>query len=84
MNLRAGELQLSSSTQTTLHSPGGILIAGSAPYDGYIADGAGAIRLKRGMPRLRGHILMAPEAGSGVGIGPAFSSRDLQGSTTGQ
>lgn len=84
MNLLADELTVSSSNQTAVHSPGGILIAGTVPSNGDTAETARAIRPRRGMQQLRGHILMAPGVDSGVGIGPVFSSQDLQPSRTGQ
>lgn len=84
MNFLAEEFMVYSSNQTAVYSPGGIFIAGSVPPNGDTVETTRTVQPRRGMQKLRGHILMAPGAGSGVGIGPGFSSRDLQESKPGQ
>lgn len=63
-----------SANQTVVQAVGGILLAGSsATTSGGPAKGG----IRMGEAQRRGHILLAPGAGSGVGVGPVFSSRDL-------
>ncbi|CAM9695179.1 unnamed protein product, partial [Ectocarpus fasciculatus] len=92
LHLRAeGSIQISSRNDTSLHSPRGILLSGSAPRDD--DDGAGtrspdhkenpspnAVESGRKEHNSRqegGNVLLAPGDGSGVGIGRGFSSRHL-------
>ncbi|CAM9131449.1 unnamed protein product, partial [Sphacelaria rigidula] len=66
MNFLAEEFMVYSSNQTAVYSPGGIFIAGSVPPNGDTVETTRTVQPRRGMQKLRGHILMAPGAGSGV------------------
>lgn len=82
----AGGVRIRSSNETLLRSPRGILLSAEGRWAAAgawrdAAAGPGGKRQKGQQPPLEegGHILLAPGAGSGVGIGPGFSSRDLAG-----
>lgn len=106
LHLRAeGSVQISSRNDTSLHSPRGILLSGSAPRNDDDDGGGGAGTPSAGHkenPSLDaarlggkghnslgpgqeggGHVLLAPGAGSGVGIGRGFSSQHLASAAAG-
>lgn len=72
-------MTLSSSNQTHLQSPGGLLLTAASPSGGSGGTTSTKIRSAQHDPAKRpdGRILLAPGVGSGVGIGSAFSSQDL-------
>lgn len=77
INLSGENVLMSSANQTRLHSPGGFLLEGSPPEDPTSPRSA-AKPSESPIPRgQRGHILLTPGAGAGVGIGPGLSPRDL-------
>lgn len=87
----AGETCLTSSDKILLRSPRGILLSAEEEQEQHQeaawarGDATGARgKHQRGQHRPEegghhGHILLTPATGSGVGIGPGFSSRDLVG-----